>query len=57
MRCFGYLDPSVTTYIVQAGAGIVIALVAFFRAHRRSKKKPKKGTEVESDKITIKEKK
>lgn len=37
---FAYIDPSVMTYVIQAAAGIVIALGAFFTIYfRRAKKK------------------
>lgn len=59
-----YIDPSVTTYVIQAVAGIVIALGAAVSIYwRKAKKKindklgvdENKGKEVESDEITIKE--
>ena len=63
---FGYIDPSVMTYAIQAGAGIVIAIGAFVGLYfRKAKKKvnkklgidENKHKEVESDDIKIKEKK
>ena len=57
-----YIDPSVTTYIIQAVAGIVIAVGAVVGIYfRRAKKKmdealgvdQNKGKEVESDEILI----
>ena len=61
---FGYIDPSVMTYAIQAGAGIVIAVGAFIGLYfRKAKKKinkklnidENKNKEVESDDIEIKE--
>lgn len=63
---FGYIDPSVMTYAIQAGAGIVIAIGAFVGLYfRKAKKKvakkfnidENKNKEVESDEIEIKEEK
>lgn len=63
---FGYIDPSVMTYAIQAGAGIIIALGAFLGLYfRKAKKKVSKklnidenrNKEVESDDIEIDEKK
>lgn len=63
---FGYIDPSVMTYAIQAGAGIVIAVGAFIGLYfRKAKKKVSKklnidenrNKEVESDEIEIKEEK
>lgn len=63
---FGYIDPSVMTYAIQAGAGIVIALGAFIGLYfRKAKKKinkklnidENKNKEVESDDIEIDTKK
>lgn len=63
---FGYIDPSVMTYAIQAGAGIVIAVGAFVGLYfRKAKKKvakklnidENKNKEVESDEIEIKEEK
>jgi len=57
---FGYIDPSVMTYAIQAGAGIVIAVGAFLGLYfRKAKKKvskklgidENKNKEVESDEI------
>ncbi len=59
---FGYIDPSVMTYAIQAGAGIVIAVGAFIGLYfRKAKKKINKklnidenrNKEVESDDIEI----
>lgn len=63
---FGYIDPSVMTYAIQAGAGIVIAVGAFVGLYfRKAKKKVSKklnidenrNKEVESDEIEVKKKK
>ena len=63
---FGYIDPSVVTYAIQAGAGIVIAVGAFVGLYlKKAKKKVGKklgidenrNKEVESDEIEIKKKK
>jgi hypothetical protein len=60
---FGYIDPSVMTYAIQAGAGIIIAVGAFVGLYfRKAKKKvnkklgvdENKKKEVESDDIEIK---
>ena len=60
---FGYIDPSVMTYAIQAGAGIVIAAGAFIglyfrKAKRKINKKlnidENKNKEVESDEIITK---
>ncbi len=60
---FGYIDPSVVTYAIQAGAGIVIAVGAFVGLYfKRAKKKVGKklgidenrNKEVESDEIEVK---
>ncbi|MBQ3474270.1 hypothetical protein IJH24_02485 [Candidatus Saccharibacteria bacterium] len=62
---FGYIDPSVMTYAIQAGAGIVIAVGAFVGLYfRKTKKKvnkklgidENKNKEVESDEIEVKSK-
>ena len=62
---FGYIDPSVMTYAIQAGAGIVIAVGAFVGLYfRKTKKKvnkklgidENKNKEVESDEIEVKNK-
>ena len=62
---FGYIDPSVMTYAIQAGAGIVIAVGAFVGIYfRKTKKKvnkklgidENKNKEVESDEIEVKNK-
>ncbi len=62
---FGYIDPSVMTYAIQAGAGIIIAVGAFVGLYfRKAKKKvskklnidENKHKEVESDEITVKKK-
>lgn len=59
-----YIDPSVITYVIQAAAGIVIAVGAAVGIYwRRTKKKlnqklgidENKNKEVEADDITIKE--
>ena len=59
---FGYIDPSVMTYAIQAGAGIMIAIGAFLGLYfRKAKKKiskkldidENKNKEVESDDIEI----
>ena len=63
---FGYIDPSVMTYAIQAGAGIVIAIGAFVGLYfRKAKKKvnkklgvdENKNKEVESDEVQVKKKK
>lgn len=63
LNTFGYIDPSVMTYAIQAGAGIVIAIGAFVGLYfRKAKKKVNKklgidenrNKEVESDDIEIK---
>ncbi|MBR6532337.1 hypothetical protein IKT64_01000 [Candidatus Saccharibacteria bacterium] len=63
---FGYIDPSVMTYAIQAGAGIVIAIGAFVGLYfRKAKKKvnkklgvdENKNKEVESDEVEVKKKK
>ncbi|MCR5700024.1 MAG: hypothetical protein K6G49_01145 [Candidatus Saccharibacteria bacterium] len=60
---FGYIDPSVMTYAIQAGAGVVIAIGAFLGLYfKKTKKKVNKklgidenrNKEVESDEIEIK---
>ena len=60
---FGYIDPSVMTYAIQAGAGIVIAVGAFIGLyfHKAKKKVSEKlgidenrKKEVESDEIITK---
>ncbi len=62
---FGYIDPSVMTYAIQAGAGILIAVGAFVGLYfRKAKKKvnkklgidENKNKEVESDEIVTKKK-
>jgi hypothetical protein len=62
---FGYIDPSVMTYAIQAGAGIVIAVGAFVGLYfRKAKKKvnkklgvdENKNKEIESDEIEVKKK-
>lgn len=59
-----YIDPSVVTYAIQAGAGIVIAVgaavgVYWRRARKKINKKlgvdENKNKEVEADEITVKE--
>ena len=63
LNTFGYIDPSVMTYAIQAGAGIVIAIGAFVGLYfRKAKKKVNKklgidenrNKEVESDDIEVK---
>lgn len=65
LTIFGYIDPSVMTYAIQAGAGILIAVGAFVGLYfRRAKKKvnkklgvdENKNKEVESDEIEVKKK-
>ena len=60
---FGYVDPSVMTYAIQAGAGTAIAVGAFVGLYfRKAKKKvnkklhidENKNKEVESDEIIVK---
>ena len=62
---FGYIDPSVVTYAIQAGAGIVIAVGAFVGLYfKKAKKKVGKklgidenrNKEIESDEIEVKKK-
>ena len=57
-----YIDPSVTTYLIQAIAGIVVAVGAFLAVYwRRAKKKVQdklgidenRNKEVESDEIIV----
>ena len=57
-----YIDPSVMTYLVQAIAGVVIAVVAFFGIYYRKAKKKvsdklgideNRNKEVESDEIVV----
>jgi len=64
IRVSAYIDPSVTTYAIQAIAGIIIAVGAFVTIYwRRAKKKvnkklgidENKNKEVEEDVIEIKE--
>lgn len=61
---FGYIDPSVMTYAIQAGAGIVIAIGAFVGLYLRKAKKKinkkfnideNKNKEIESDDIEVKD--
>ena len=63
LNLFGYIDPSVMTYAIQAGAGIIIAVGAFVGLYfRKAKKKvnkklgidENKNKEVESDEIVRK---
>ncbi|MBR6505277.1 hypothetical protein IKT18_00315, partial [Candidatus Saccharibacteria bacterium] len=63
LNIFGYVDPSVMTYAIQAGAGILIAVGAFIGLYfRKAKKKvnqklgvdENKNKEVESDDIVVK---
>ncbi|MBO4812795.1 hypothetical protein IKE98_00965 [Candidatus Saccharibacteria bacterium] len=65
LTIFGYIDPSVMTYAIQAGAGILIAVGAFVGLYfRKAKKKvnkklgvdENKKKEVESDEIVTKKK-
>lgn len=65
LNIFSYIDPSVMTYAIQAGAGIVIAIGAFVGLYfRKAKKKvnkklgidENKRKEVESDEIEVKKK-
>lgn len=60
---FGYIDPSVVTYAIQAGTGIVIAVGAFVGLYLKKAKKKvgkklgideNKNKEVESDEIIVK---
>ena len=62
---FGYVDPSVMTYAIQAGAGILIAVGAFVGLYYRKAKKKvskklnideNKNKEIESDEVEIKKK-
>ena len=62
---FAYIDPSVMTYAIQAGAGVLIAVGAFVGLYfRKAKKKVNKklnidenrNKEVESDEIEVKKK-
>ncbi len=62
---FGYIDPSVMTYAIQAGAGILIAVGAFVGLYYRKAKKKvskklnideNKNKEIESDEVEIKKK-
>lgn len=59
---FSYIDPSVVTYAIQAGAGVVIAVGAFVGLYfRKAKKKvgkklgvdENKNKEVESDEVVV----
>lgn len=63
LKILGYIDPSVMTYAIQAGAGIIIAIGAFVGLYfRKAKKKvnkklgidENKNKEVESDEIEVK---
>ena len=63
LTIFSYIDPSVMTYAIQAGAGIVIAVGAFVGLYfRKAKNKvskklninENKNKEVESDEILMK---
>ncbi len=65
LSIFSYIDPSVMTYAIQAGAGIIIAVGAFVGLYfRKAKKKvnkklgvdENKNKEIESDEIKIKKK-
>lgn len=62
MRTLLYIDPSVTTYLIQAVAGVVVALGAAGAVYfRKTKKKineklgidENKNKEVESDDIEV----
>lgn len=62
---FGYIDPSVMTYAIQAGAGVLIAVGAVVGLYYRKAKKKvgkklnideNKNKEVESDEVEIKKK-
>ena len=64
MNARAYIDPSVTTYLIQAIAGIAIAAGAAFGIYfRRAKKKmseklgidENRNKEVESDEIIVKD--
>ncbi|MBR3320102.1 hypothetical protein IKG20_02250 [Candidatus Saccharibacteria bacterium] len=66
LTIFGYIDPSVMTYAIQAGAGVLIAVGAFVGLYYRKTKKKvskklnideNKNKEVESDEIEVKKKK
>lgn len=66
LTTFSYIDPSVMTYAIQAGAGIAIAVGAFIGLYfRKAKKKvskklgvdENKNKEVESDEIITKKSK
>ena len=47
---FGYIDPSVMTYAIQAGAGIVIAVGAFVGLYfRKAKKKVSKKLNIDEN--------
>lgn len=63
LKILGYIDPSVMTYAIQAGAGIIIAVGAFVGLYfRKAKKKvnkklgidENKNKEIESDEIEVK---
>lgn len=65
LTIFGYIDPSVMTYAIQAGAGVLIAVGAFVGLYYRKAKKKvskklnideNKNKEVESDEIEVKKK-
>ena len=65
LTTFGYIDPSVMTYAIQAGAGILIAVGAFVGLYfRKAKNKvakklninENKKKEIESDEIEVKKK-
>ena len=56
INCFAYIDPSVTTFAIQAVAGVVIAssviIIAYFR---RAKKKIKNKLGIDDSKNKEKE--
>lgn len=65
LSTFGYIDPSVMTYAIQAGAGIIIAVGAFVGLYYRKAKKKvnnklgideNKNKEVESDEVLVSKK-
>ena len=56
MYSFAYLDPSVATYLIQAGTGVVVAVGAFIGMYiRKLRRKSGKKKEVEKDEIIIKD--
>ena len=65
LTTFAYIDPSVMTYAIQAGAGILIAVGAFLGLYFRKAKKnvskklgidENRNKTVESDEIVTKKK-